>query len=625
MQEKEIDPKSTHGHAEPHPAEFEEVVHVPKGQSKLRFFVLLALTILILLIFTVGSEIMQSVETRGRGSDDFMTWNDPAAGPVTVSWLEFQPEMVALEDFYRVQGMGRVRSLTDADATAAMLVYDRLAQDAGIEVSDQELGKAILEGDPGVLPRGFFSAEFYKAACQQQRVEPKAFERTLRRMMRIQRYHRMVMTIAAVATPTDLEKSWKERHQEYAFDYVELATASLDAEVEAQLPDDATLDAWYLALPNRMTLFADLVRPARFSAEVAGYPIGGEFAAEGLLAKFPRAADRDVEAEAKVYYELVRDRRFRRPAPLEGEGLDELARLYTPYEEVAEVAKREAPIYNALRDWLSDVSKRLESGAAVDLAQEARDFGLFYQTDEALRSNEEWSALGGVYGPFLTAALAGANPINKLTSSVECEAGGFAFGRVKTSQPPSLPDLAEVKERVLGEWKKEKRNELAKAKLEAIRATFPVPPEEPQSDPNVPPKKRQPSADQASFAAAVQAAGLSVQRRDFAERTPSKFAPQPPQSAASEYFASAFGLYGLEPNEVAAPELSKDGLHAYLVRFDAKRDPPQVKITPGEYESLKMVSEWQAFQRYMQQSSSVETLAKRYGLKVRGSQKAPAP
>ncbi|MCC6408278.1 MAG: SurA N-terminal domain-containing protein [Planctomycetes bacterium] len=624
MQEKEIDPKSTEAHAEPHPAEFDDVVHVPKGQSKLRFFILLSLTILILLIFTVGSEIMQSVETRGKDADDFVTWNDPSTGPVRIAWREFQPEMIALEDFYRVQGV-RARTLTDADATAAMLLNDRLAQDAGIEVSNEELGKAILEGDPRVMPRGFFSAEIYKASCQQAGVAPATFENVLRRMLRIARYHQMVMTIAAVATPEDLEKAWKERHQEYAFDYVELPTASLDAEVEAALPDDAALDAWYVSLPNRMQLFSALEVPAKFSAEIVGFPISGELKAEGLLAKFPRAADRDVEAEAKVYYESVRDRRFRRATPLEGEGLDELTRLYQPYEEVAELAKREAPIYNALRDWLVDVSKRLEGGATVDLQQEAADFGVSYSSDDVLRTNAEWSALGGVHGPFLTAALAGANPLNKLTASVECEAGGFAFGRIKVQQPPSLPPLVEVKDTVLAEWKKSKRSELAKAKLEAIRATFPVPAPEPSDDPKQPPKPRQPSADQATFQAAVQAAGLTVSRRDFAERTPSKFAPRPTKTAADEYFETAFTVYTLAENEVTIPELDRTGTHAYLVRFDKKRDPETVKITPGEYESLKMFAEFQAFQRYMTSASSVETLSKRYGLTVRGSQKAPPP
>ncbi|MCK6448000.1 MAG: SurA N-terminal domain-containing protein [Planctomycetes bacterium] len=623
MQEKEIDPKSTETHADPHPAEFDEVVHVPKGQSKLRFYVLLALTILILLIFTVGDQIMSSVDpNRGGGGDVFVRWTGPDGKPVELSFREFQPEMIAMEDFYRVQRMGRAaRSLTDADATAALLLQDRIAIDAGIEVSDAELSKAILEGDPRVLPQGFFSPDFYKAACQQSGVSQKSFESTLRRMLRVSRYHQMMSTIAAVATPEDIEKAWKERHQEYAFDYVELDVATLDAEVDTQLPDDAALEAWYLALPNRMSLFADLVLPAKFSAEVVGYPVTGEFKAEGLLAKFPRAADRDVEAEAKVYYEAVRDRRFRRPTPLEGEGIDELTRLYLPYDEVAALAKAEAPIYNALRDWLLDVSKRSESGTAVDLAQEARDFGLFYQTDETLRTNEEWTALGGLYGPFLTASLAGANPLNKLTVSVECEAGGFSFGRVKVQQPPSLPGLAEVKDRALTEWKKEKRSALAKSKLEALRATFPTPP----ADPNLPPKKRQPSADQATFTAAVQAAGLTVARRDFAERVPSKFAPQPPKTPASEYFETAFALYGLEPNEVAPPAFSKDGTHAYLVRFDAKRDPEQVKVTPGEYEQLKLSAEWGAFQRYLTDATNAESLAKTYGLQVRGSKKAPAP
>jgi hypothetical protein len=554
-----------------------------------------------------------------------MSWNDPTTGPVHVAWREFQPEMVALEDSYQMQGLGRMRSLTDADATAAMLINDRLAQEAGIEVSDQELSKAILEGDRDVLPRGFFSADMYRTVCQQRGVSPLQFEATLRRLMRIARYHRMVMAIAANATPDDIEKAWKAQHQEYAFDYVELDLATLDGEVDAQVPDDAALDAWYLNLPNRMALFADLQLPARFSAEVVGYPTTGEFKAEGLLAKFPRAADRDADAAAKVYYEAVRDRRFRRPTPLEGEGLDEPTRLFLPYEEVAEVAKREAPIYEALRDWLADVAKRTEAGTTVDLAIEARDFGLFHQTDETLRTNDEWSKLGGVYGPFLTASLAGANSLTKLSNAVECEAGGFAFGRQKTVQPPSLPALVEVKDRVLTEWKKAKKSELAKAKLEAIRAQFPTPPDEPATDPNLPPKKHQPTADQATFTAAVQAAGLAVQRREFAERTPSKFEPEPPKTAASEYFQTAGVIYGLGAGEVAAPEVAKDGQHAYLVRFDAKRDPEQVKIAPGELEMLEMIAQYQAFQRYTERASSAEALAKQYGLKLRGSNKAPAP
>lgn len=624
MQEKEVEPQSPDAHAEPHHAEFDDVVHVPKGQSKVRFFVLLGLTILVLLIFTVGSELQQSFQSRGSGGNDAVTWNDPTHGPQHVSALTFRQEMIALQDFYRVQGVN-TRGVADADATAAMLVNDRLAEDSGIEVTEEELKNAILQGDPRVLPRGFFSKEIYVASCQQAGVTTKAFESSLKRMLRIARYHQMLMAVAAVASPDDIEKTWKTQHQEFAFEYIEVPTASVDAEVAALVPDDAALDAWYLGLPNRLTLFADLVLPAKFSAEVVGYPISGEFQAAGLLAKFPRAADRDVDAEAKVYYEAVRERRFRRELPLEGEGIDEAMRFYQPYEDVAAIAKREAPIYNAMRDWLLDLSKRAESGTAIDPKQEAIDFGLFQQSDEALRTNVEWMALGGLYGPYLTNALAGASPITNLSATVECEAGGFGFGRVKVRQPSSLPPLADVKERVVAEWKKSKRGELAKAKLETVRAGFPTPPPEPPTDKNAAPRKPMPHADAAAFAQAASAAGLTVVRRDFAERTRPKSAAATPKTAADTYFETAFMLYQLEPNEVAAVELDRTAEHAYLVRFDAKRDPETVKITPGEYEQLKMRAEYEAFQRYMISAMTAESLAKRYDLKVKGSTKAPAP
>ncbi len=616
------DDVEAHAHAEPHHSEFDEVVHVPKGQSKLRFYLLLGLTILVLLIFTVGSEIQQSVAKKGGVSDTRMIWNDPINGPQQISETEFKDELIRFEDFNRVTGNQQARQ-NEIDAVASIIITDRLAQDAGVEVTVDELSKTILQGNQRILPRGFFSAEYYKAALAQSSVSAASFEFTLKRMLRIARYEQMLMALRGVADPDAIEKIWKEQHQQFAFDYVELSVADYIAEAEKQMLDDAALEDWYLKLPNRMQLFADLVQPEKRAAEVAGFRVNSEDKAAGLLAKFPPKADRDVESEAKAYYDGVHDRRFRRAEPLK-DAPDEATKLYSPYAEVSETCKREAPIYNALRDWLADLDKRATTNETIDLQKEAADLGLYYQTDEGLRTRDEWSKIGGLYGDFLAAAILSAGTQTNLTNQVVVEAGGFSIARVKNRAVQSLPALSQAKERVQTEWKKKKAAELAKAKLDDLRKTFPIPADE-KTDAKAPPKEKLPKVDADAFAKAVEAAGLKVTKRDYAEAAPKRGADPKLETPAMAYFTVNSALYGLSDGEVASAALDAKNEHAYLVRFAGKRDPTEIAIEPGEYEFLKMRAEYDSFLAYSKANLSPEAYVKRFGLKVRGSSTLPAP
>lgn len=610
----------------------EEVVHVPKGQSRTRFWILLALTIFVLLTFTVGDQIVQVFQGQrgGSGRDVFMAWNDPVRGEQLWSWREFNNERLHVEDFYRVQGIRRSREQSGDDDVAFLLVSDQLARDAGIEVTDQELSKALLEGEPGVLQRGFMNPEIYKAQLQAYGVTAPGFEETLRRMLRVSRYFQLLRNGVGVADPAEIEKLWKENHEQFAFDYLQLATSDFKADAEKLVPPDPELDDWYQKLPRRMQVFADLVEAEKRSAVIVGVRASGEDAGAGLLAKFPRVEGRDVEAEAKSYYDAIRDRRFRRPEALpEAPDVDITTRLYLPYEEVAEVARREAPLYFALKDWLASLKQRASAPASpevIDLAVEAEGLGLALLDDGTARSQEEWKAQAGLVGPFVAEALMRAGPTN-LVDDVLVDANGFAIAAVKERMPRNLPPLAGVREKVAAEWVKQKQGELALEKLRAIRDGLPksAPKEAPPD--GAPAPEPVPTVDAEAFAKAVADAGYKVEHRDWAERMPPKNPDPAAKTPVSDYFQSAFRLFGLEDGQAAEPEIDRSKDWAFLVRAAGNREPSELKIEPSEYESLRMRAADETARKFAEAAFDLKAYANLYGLKVQGLDKSgiPAP
>ncbi len=590
----------------------DDAIVVPKGTSKLRFLFILGLTILILVIFTVGDQVTQSVGRQPQATDD-VTWDGPGVGKRVINAVEFLDEK-RREDLFR--GVFSQSGRFEDEELAGELLLDEIAKQCGIEISNAELTKAIYEGYPGLCP-AMQNKEFYLAVLGGSRVTPRVFEGVLRRKLRIDRYQAFLRGAILVADTAAIDAEWKRTHPQNAYDVVELAHASFDEAAKAEQPDEAGMRAWFDAIPDKRSAFlADFSLPSN-AAELIAFRFGAENSAEGLLAKYPLPADKDAEQLAKDYYNQYSSVRFVRETPLP-EGLPESEgknRLINSYEEISTLAMREALVVQAFRAFVADLKERKIAGTAIDLASEAAALGLSHRPVDGAKSESEWSTLEGYGGPFLARSINGTQA-GDFGADVTIDRGGVAFTRVTEKNTSNPPTFDAVKEKAVAEWLKRKTLELAQTKLNAIRDALP---KAEGAAPN-----QNPTADEAAFKAAVEALGLSVERRDWMSAIEQNNDPE--ASKPSHEFIRFNGfLRNLPAGEVVGVQQDRSGSRSYLVRALGQREPLEAKLTPGDVVTIKAALARKNFESFIEANLTPKALATRYKLRVRGSTDIPQP
>ncbi len=591
----------------------DDAIVVPKGTSKLRFLFLLGLTIFILIIFTVGDQLMSSVGKRASNTD-LVSWDGPLIGKRVFSASDFMDEKRKEDDFRRF--LGARDSNFDDEALAVDLLIDQLALLSGIEIPNKELSKVVFEGSPGLCP-AFQNPQFYDMYLANAGIPPRVFEAVLRRKMRLERFLQFVKSGVPVADAAAIESQWRKLHPQSAFDVIEVEHAKFDADAKAALPDQAGLKTWYDAIPDkRAGFFADYL-PATNSAELIAYRFGGENTAAGLLERFPLPADKDAEQLAKDYYNQYSSVRFVRETPLpegspEAEGKD---RLLNSYEEVAELAKKESLVLAAFRAWVSDVKTRKQAGTIINLDAEATALGLSYRAADGAKSEAEWSALPDIGGPFCSRSIMGTQK-DDFGADVAVDRHAISFPRVLDKNTAEAPPFEKVAEKATTEWLRQKSQELATAKLNLVRDSFPKP-EEGAAGKN-------PKADEAAFKAAAEAQGFSVERRDW--MTMQDQAAEAESTKPSHEFLRTNGfLRNLAADEVSSVQPDRTRTHSYLVRALGQRDPPEAKIGPAEIDQIKKTLSDKLNKDFMEANFSPKALAERYKLRVKGSKEIPEP
>ena len=152
--------------------------------------------------------------------------------------------------------------------------------------------------------------------------------------------------------------------------------------------------------------------------------------------------------------------------------------------------------------------------------------------------------------------------------------------------------------------------------MNLIRDSFPKP------EAGAPGKS--PKADEAAFKAAAEAQGLVVVRRDWmsmAEQTSDPESTLP----AHEFLRINSFLRSLAVDEVSNVQPNRARTHSYLVRSLGQRDPPAVKILPGELASIQKTLEKKSSDEFFTANFSPKALSERFNLRVRGSKEIPEP
>ncbi len=571
------DPKSPEHLA--HEVEQEvETIHVPRGKSRARYVMTIGLLVFILVIFVV-SDLFQGMFARRGGSGPegpFMEWNHPRLGTRSVGARDFVLERRRVEDFYRVLGVDRrqLRDLTSDDNIARTLILDELAQEAGVEFTDSELRALIKER--------FTDAATYKQILEAVRVTPTDFQEVLRRMMRVQRYEQSLAELVAQPDAAEIEKNWKEQHKQHSLEVVTFPASSDDPEVALNLPDDAGFAAWYdgLDATRKRQLFAAQWKPERAAAELAYFAFeGGD--ATALIARYPRPEGTDLDQLARDFHSQFAHLRFRRPEE-KTDAADARERLYFTFDEVADRARVEAQAHAAMLDWSNDLRSRIAAGTEVDLAGEAVALGVAYSREATPKSQLEWSAAPELGGPVLSDSVMRASRGDRFISAMVTEKQ-IVLGRVIERLEAGAPPYSEVADAVIVEWRKDKAQELARARAgKLVEACKP---------PIVEGVQSQPIADAETFAVKAAELGAAVESTGWIDQSklPVDVAPEEGhlQHFLRELKLGARSALTSIPDAVMGPYTSTDKTRVFVARYIGSRDAPEVRIEPREFRGLE--------------------------------------
>ena len=591
----------------------DDLVIVPKGQSKMRFYLSFGLIIFILIIFVVPSAFQGSL---GRSEDNsavtYASWTTPGGESVKLTYQDFVAEKRALRSLERLLpflGMGQIDSQKDED-TARFLIMEAVAQESGVRVSDRELARTILElwGDETV----------YRTFVANSDTTPAQFEAAFRRALAVRTLLSYLSAGAVEQDPERLKKDWLASHQEYAFDVVAVESAAYEEAARAELPDDAALEVWLGERPPFER--ASYNSPTRWSAEIAWLDLEGEALGAGLpalLEAFPRPADEDPAAKASTYYDSYSHVRFRRDPELSAEENPELSareRLYLPFEEVRAACEREAPVYYSLAAWQTDLAKRMAEVRMieiVDLKTEAEKFGLSFVEPAEPLSAAEWNALGAPWcGESLTSSMQ-VTAAGSLMPKVAVERGAFVLARVIEKVPPELPPFEQIRERVADAWVSARRGEIAVERLEAVRDRLGERPAQEGA-------QFAPGADAQAFQAAAAAEGFEVEHLDFEQRYSGDPFQVPDDAPAREFVRMDARFYAAAEGDVPAAAVGRDGARAFLVRSAGQRDADLSGMKPADVDSLSRVAAQRTVRAFIEHSFySDDYLKERYRLHLR--------
>lgn len=556
----------------------DELVHVPKGQSRAGFIFMVIVIVAILVAFSITPAMMSTLSTGNRGAT-FVSWKVPGVAPVKMDSDTFRAEKLKLNAIQEVLRSAPPLPNGPFDAksdehVAKFMIIEELARQSGMRVSDDEIRDLIL---------GYFGSEevYLSIVGGNRRVTPRNFEEAIGRWIVVNRYLGWIIQGAALVDPADVQSEWLAGHQEYAFDYVVIPTEDFRKHAEEQLPSDEELQAWFDAKSDneKRRYFAG----PYFAAEAVYLSLPQEVAPEKLLAAYPPAEDEDVDAAAQGYYDLYYTTRFKKPEGV-SEGEDD---LYFAFEDVKDICAVEVGAFNAMNLWLLDLEQMRKDEKDIDLAAEAERLGLEYgaQTEPLLRdgwmkSEQPWA------GTFVANDIV-RGQTGQMSRRITVESDAFVISRVTERVEPALPEFSELRERVTEEWIKKKMGEVAVLRLEQVRDMLgnrPV-------DPN---EAWELVVDSEKFGQAAVERGFQPQRREYMGRQESRTATGTEKEgeaalAVRDYIFRNTQLYQLEVGQVAQPGLAGKDNYACLVRLEGVRDADiKAKLTPADVDSIEI-------------------------------------
>ncbi|MEM9800508.1 MAG: hypothetical protein AAGA20_09280 [Planctomycetota bacterium] len=558
----------------------DDLIVVPKGQSRLRYIATIGLVLFLLVIFVVADTFQSSLTGGGGASDPvYLTWEDPVDGqPNQVNQSEFVATnkllsmMTQLRAYYpdsllygERDPRQRLRQDPQEEDVASFLVFEDMADDAGVEIGQEELIDRLRQL--------FGDAQGLNLAAAQTRMPPAQLEDSIRRVMRVSKLKSLLMGAVVVPDADAVVTTWQEQHPKYKFQVVTAKRDDLVDQARTEIPGDDVLLEWFRERPmfEQQRLYTEV----KVVPEVAYVPLtaDGNFDWTPLLEAYPSPEGIDLDEQARNYHRQVRASRFRVPPEETSEDDADEADDPTPpkafyeFEDVEEQVRYEAPIHAAVGAFLTDLQDRAAEGEEIDLAAEAERVGLTYEkgaeggaTRAELAETPVWGAqdIAGQLvfaqpGAFVTRVVVGENAMTVAR----------AVSKVDREEPP----FEEIREEVADLWAQDRGKELAVDALDTMRQVLAEKPEDVEL------ADWRPVVDVAQMEQLAKDAGYAFYDRPWLERNEQPSGANATVLPVDRFLSTRAELFEMEPGQTAPPVASFDGSEAYLVRLEGEQEP----------------------------------------------------
>lgn len=556
-----------------------------------RRLLLMAVAIFCLLIFSVTGPMADTIGGWffSGDQDPYATMRLPDGEVVEITIQDYrqaQSIMAFEENLFQMRG----------DDSEEEVIYraalDKLADAFEVVTTPQELRELLLAFTRGVEAN---YANLYRSLGY---TRPADFEAMLARVLRLQKMEQM-LAAAAVVSEEDVVREWKDLHREIRFSYAvwtpaEFADAA--AELEPSEEEIATFFADKLSPMQRMELERE--EAARFELLV----VTAEAASgEGVQ----RLIGSDFEPSQAALEEFYNSRSlslYRRPLPEGQTKLEEGQSAVLSMEEVGDRLLRDFRIHAALKQsYLS-----LVGGA--DAATFAAEHGL------TLETTADWVKMSEIeaypdYGAFQLRGVFSGTPGTWMDNPVLLPRDLGYLMRTLEVQPRAMPELAEVRDEVIGYWREGERTRLAREAAEEFIASLPKQAEWVDGDPAV--------IGPEAFAQALAAERRAQSQQDWLSRTP-RFAVDPTsihEDPVRRRVRSVISgrLGDLLDGQVIGPEdFGTDGF--VIAHLEGRRDANADEIWPAELTRARSMAQSKVTQAFQNDQLSFEGFAKAWEL-----------
>lgn len=577
-----------HAHGEGHEHD-DDLIVAPKGSNRLRFILTLALVLFVLVMFVVA-DLFQFVVGGGGGNREnptYVTWHDPLSGEdEAVDGMQFDLTRRMLS---QLASMGlymppsadssNFRSRPDVGDgdVASFLVYEDLAEDAGIAISDKEHRDLLL--------LWFETSKNLVDRARDYQMLPKELEDSIRRVRRVEKLKDLLRSGTRLGDPDQMIATWQESHIQHQFQYAVLTTEAAATEAAGTPPTDEELMTWWRTQPafEQQQLFTE----EKTVPQVAWLDLSGSFDDTALVAAFPRPDGIDEEKLAREYYDRYRAVRFLNPDPptppddATEDPDSSKATAFLEFEAVRDAALREAKIEAALADLIKDVEQRSAAGEAIDLGVEAARYGMeSFTSPEPLTRTQLTLGQGPAegwgnqdLGQRLAFGAAG-----KMLGNVVVHGTRMYLGRVIERTPRAEQPIEAIRDLVLKKWTTFRAGELTLERAKALVATMA---EKPVDHPEDQPWN--PVVDVETFNKVLTDAGLTVVARPWLEPREASPDSGPIPSDVDQFFqGEAAEYYALPEGAVGPPKRGRAGEKVYIVRHGGQRPKPASELTPKD-------------------------------------------